>query len=106
MLESCLNLRPYSISYGDADGIKHSIDVTADALYEAAILGMMAMKVAGWRNAPNLEIEVPVRAAEIRSAIHDAKARQPQVSLYDLGTEDGPVHPICGIGGSNVTYGD
>ncbi len=70
-------LRSCSISYGDADGIKHSIDVTAETLYDAAILGMKAMMVAGWRNVPNLEIEVLVRAAEIHSAIHDAEARHP-----------------------------
>jgi hypothetical protein len=38
---------------------------------------MKAMLVAGWRNVPNLEIEVLVRAAEIHSAIHDAEARHP-----------------------------
>jgi len=32
--------------------------------------------------------------AKIRSAIHDAKARQPQVSFDDLEPENGPVYPI------------
>ena len=35
--------------------------------------------------------------AEIRSAIHDAKARQSQVSLDDLELENGSVDPINGI---------
>lgn len=57
-LRSCL------VSYQDFDGITHSVEVTAETLYEAAILGMQAMKVEGWWNMPSLKIDVRVRAPE------------------------------------------
>jgi hypothetical protein len=48
----------------DLDRIRHFVEVTAESLYEAAILGMTTMKVSDWRNARNLKIEVRVKAPE------------------------------------------
>jgi hypothetical protein len=45
------------------------LGVTAETLYEAAILGMKAMKAENWENAPNLEIEVREPAPEIRHTV-------------------------------------
>jgi hypothetical protein len=37
-------LRSCIVSYQDLEGVTHSIEVTAETLYEAAVLGMQAMK--------------------------------------------------------------
>ena len=62
-LHACL------VSYRDVDGIQHSVEVTAESLYEAAVMGMTALKVEGWQNLPSLEIEVRVRLPETRHTI-------------------------------------
>src|SRR5579872_4755725 len=61
-----------SVSYQDIEGVKHSVEVSADSLYEAAALGMAAMKVPGWQNAPNLVIEVRVKSPEILHSISNS----------------------------------
>jgi hypothetical protein len=62
-------LRSCIVPYRDPDGVKHSVQVTAESLFEAAILGMKAMKVPNWENVPNLEIEVRERAPETRHLV-------------------------------------
>lgn len=44
------------ISFIDLDGVRHSVEVQADGLYEAAILGIVAFKK------HNTELEVEVRS--------------------------------------------
>lgn len=39
-------LRSCVVTYQDTEGVKHSVEVTAESLYEAAILGMKALKAA------------------------------------------------------------
>jgi hypothetical protein len=65
-------LRSCRVSYQDQEGIKHSVDVTAETLYEAAVLGMKALRVAGWLDAPHLMINVTVRAPETTHTIRNA----------------------------------
>ena len=65
-------LRSCRVSYQDLEGIKHSVEVTAETLYEAAVLGMTTLRAAGWLNAPNLTIEVTVRAPEATHSISNA----------------------------------
>ncbi|HLK66655.1 MAG TPA: hypothetical protein VKU19_24640 [Bryobacteraceae bacterium] len=55
-------LRSCIVSYKDLDGITHSIEVTAESLYEAAILGLAAMKVPRWRDSPWLQINVQAKS--------------------------------------------
>ena len=57
-------LRSCRVSYQDSDGIRHSVEVTAETLYEAAVVGMTTLRAAGWMDAPNLTIEVTVKAPE------------------------------------------
>ena len=57
-------IRSCTVSYQDLDGITHSVDVTAETLYEAAILGMNALKVPRWHDNPNLKIQIRVRQPE------------------------------------------
>lgn len=65
-------LRSCQVSYQDLDGIRHSVGVTAETLYEAAVLGMIALRATGWMNAPNLTIEVTVKAPETTHSISNA----------------------------------
>jgi hypothetical protein len=51
-----------------SDRIRIPVDVTAETLYEAAILGMNALTVPRWRDNPNLKIQVRVRQPE---PVHD-----------------------------------
>lgn len=62
-------LRSCIVSYRDLDGIRHSVEVTAETLYEAAILGMKALKVANWNSSPNLEIEIREHQPEVRHTV-------------------------------------
>ena len=59
-----MGLRTCTVSYADIDGITHSVDVTAETLYEAAILGMNLLNVPRWHDNPNLKIQVRVRQPE------------------------------------------
>ena len=43
--------------------------MTAETLYEAAVLGMTTLRAAGWIDAPNLTIEVTVKAPETTHSI-------------------------------------
>jgi hypothetical protein len=63
-------LRSCQVSYQDSDGIRHSVEVTAETLYEAAVLGMTTLRAAGWMDAPNLTIEVTVKAPETTHSIN------------------------------------
>jgi hypothetical protein len=36
------------VSFTDLDGIRHSVEVEADSLYEAAVLGLKALKKGSW----------------------------------------------------------
>src|SRR6516162_396957 len=63
-------LRPCRVSYQDSDGIRHSVEVTAETLYEAAVLGMTTLQAAGWMNSPSLTIEVTVKAPETTHSIN------------------------------------
>lgn len=62
-------LRSCVVTYQDIEGVKHSVDVTAESLYEAAILGMKALKVSNWESVPNLEIEIRERQPEVRHVV-------------------------------------
>lgn len=63
-------LRSCKVSYQDQEGIRHSVDVTAETLYEAAVLGMKALQVPNWRKATSLMIDVTVKAPETTHTIN------------------------------------
>jgi hypothetical protein len=44
-------------------GVRHSVEVTAESIYEAAALGVSALKSDGWADAiaPGTELEIEVR---------------------------------------------
>jgi DNA-binding transcriptional LysR family regulator len=63
-----MSLRSCTVSYQDFEGVTHSVDVTAETLYEAAVLGMNALRVPRWHDNPNLKIQIRVRQPE---TVHD-----------------------------------
>jgi hypothetical protein len=56
--------RACSVSFVGPSGVRHSVDVTAESLYEAAILGVAALRADRWADqiAPGTQLEVHVRA--------------------------------------------
>lgn len=80
----------FRVTYQDFDGIRHSVEITAETLCEAAVLGMTTLRAAGWMDAPNLTIKVAVKAPETTHSInsgvlaawlsHPARARESQRS--------------------------
>jgi hypothetical protein len=56
-------VRTCTVSFIGPSGIRHSVDVTAESVYEAAALGVSALRESGWADAVALgtELEVQVR---------------------------------------------
>jgi hypothetical protein len=56
-------LRTCTVSFNGPSGIRHSVDVTAESVYEAAALGVSALRQSGWADvlALGTELEVQVR---------------------------------------------
>jgi hypothetical protein len=54
-----------TVSFTGPSGIRHSVEVTAGSIYEAAALGVAALKKSGWAEtvARGTELEVQVREA-------------------------------------------
>lgn len=67
MLSSpAVGLRSCTVSFVGPTGIRHSVDVTAESLYEAAVLGLNVLRQEEWvdKIAPGVQLEVQVRAPE------------------------------------------
>jgi hypothetical protein len=60
-------LRTCTVSFTGPSGVRHSVEVTAESIYEAAALGVSALKNSGWADAiaPGTELEVQVREPAI-----------------------------------------
>jgi hypothetical protein len=58
-----VTLRACSVSFVGPTGVRHSVDVTAQSLYEAAILGVALLRSDGWAEqiSPGTPIEIQVR---------------------------------------------
>ncbi len=56
-------LRTCTVTFTGPSGIRHSVDITAESVYEAAALGVSALRESGWADAVALgtELEVQVR---------------------------------------------
>jgi hypothetical protein len=56
-------LRTCTVSFAGPSGVRHSVEVTAESIYEAAALGVSALKSDGWADAiaPGTVLEIQVR---------------------------------------------
>lgn len=66
------DVRTCVVSYIDMEGVKHSVEITAGTLFEAAIIGMNAMKVPDWFNRSTLTIEIRVKQPETIHTVSNA----------------------------------
>jgi len=58
-----VGLRACTVSFVGPTGVRHAVEVTAESLYEAAILGLSLLRQSGWADqiAPGTQLEVEVR---------------------------------------------
>jgi hypothetical protein len=58
-----VGLRTCKVSFTGTSGVRHSVEVTGGSIYEAAALGVSALKSDGWAGAiaPGTDLEVQVR---------------------------------------------
>jgi hypothetical protein len=56
-------LRTCTVSFAGPSGIRHSVEVTAESVYEGAALGVSALRESGWTDAiaPGTALEIQVR---------------------------------------------
>ena len=54
--------KPCRVSFTDLEGVRHSVELTADSLYEAAVLGLRALRKSAWVEAvgPGTRLEIQV----------------------------------------------
>ena len=62
-----VTLRTCTVSFTGPSGVRHSVDVMAESVYEAAALGVSELRKDGWVDvvAPGSEIEIRVREPAI-----------------------------------------
>jgi len=57
-----MSVRTCSVTLSDTQGVRHTVDVTADSLFEAAAMALSIFKKNGWTDpvgsAARLEVEV------------------------------------------------
>ena len=58
-----MGARTCTVSFTGPSGIRHAVDVNAESVYEAAAMGVSALKKSAWTEAiaPGTEVEVQVR---------------------------------------------
>ena len=63
--------RACTVSFTDPRGIKHSVDLTADSLFDAAVLGVHILRSGEWNDPPGQTamIEVEVRNPSVRHTV-------------------------------------
>jgi hypothetical protein len=63
--------RACTVSFTDFRGIKHSVEVTADSLFEAAVLGVKILRAGEWNDPPGQTtlIEVEVRNPGVKHTV-------------------------------------
>jgi hypothetical protein len=59
----CASWRPVPCHFLDLDGIRHSVEVEADGLYEASVLGLCAFRKHGLEPGGLTQLEVEVRSS-------------------------------------------
>ena len=59
------------VSFTDARGITHSVDVTADSLFEAAVRGVKALRAGEWNDPPGRTtlLEIDVGSPSVRHSV-------------------------------------
>jgi hypothetical protein len=60
-----------SVSCACTTGVRHTVEVTAESLYEAAVLGLSLLKKHGWVDpiGPGTEIQVQVKEPPVTHSV-------------------------------------
>jgi len=71
-------LKACTVTVKDVDGLVHSVDVSAESLYEAACVGLQALKASGWAEAigPATRLEIEARAPVTRHSLTVQQVQQ------------------------------
>jgi hypothetical protein len=71
-------LRACTVNFVGPSGVRHAVEVTAESLYEAAILGVALLRKDGWADviAPGTQIEIQVRAPATTHCVTVAQLRR------------------------------
>jgi hypothetical protein len=61
-----------TVSFTDVRGVKHSVDVTAESLFEAAVLGVNRLRAGEWNDPPGYAatLEIEVRHPSVRHMLN------------------------------------
>src|SRR6185295_4796872 len=70
--------RSCTVTFTGPSGISHSIEVVGESLYEAAVLGLYALKTDGWVEtvAPGTTLKVQVREPATTHSVSVAQLRR------------------------------
>ena len=71
-------MKACTVSFTGPSGIRHSVDVSADSLYEAAVVGLSLLKQGDWVDpvAPGVQLEVRVRHPATTHSVSIAQLRR------------------------------
>ena len=62
-------LRTCTVSFTGPSGIRHSVEVTAESIYEAAALGVSALKKSGWCDAIAISPDDTLRKRRLKQLL-------------------------------------
>jgi hypothetical protein len=67
-----------TVSFVGPTGVRHAVEVTAESLYEAAILGVSLLRNEGWADqiAPGTQLEIQVRQPATTHCVSVAQLRR------------------------------
>lgn len=72
-------MKPCTVTFTDLNGLRHSVDLEADSVYEAAVLALQAFKKAAFVEVPPgiaTRFQVSVREAVVTHEVPLLKVRQ------------------------------
>jgi hypothetical protein len=60
-----------TVSYTDVRGVRHSVEVIAESLFEAAVLGVKRLREGDWndRPGPGATLEIEVRPPSVKHTV-------------------------------------
>jgi hypothetical protein len=73
-----VSVRASTVSFTGVSGVRHSVEIQAETLYEAAIRGIALLKKDGWVDnvGPGTELEIHVREPETTHTVSVAQLRR------------------------------
>ena len=78
MLASAVGVRACIVTFSGERGVRHSVEVTAESLYEAAALALSIFRASEWANevGPGTELTVAVKNPETKHTVTAIQIRR------------------------------